>query len=142
MDDEEENTLEDNYADVLFDVPDDFDDCYLEETSESDTESVDSDIITGVRRRRRIRPLSSDSEESDEEMNLDWTEVDEPVNTEAFRGTPGPTVFPINKSKVDEFVDMFIGNDLFEFIATETNRYHTQNGGKYKEQKKVPNGSM
>lgn len=88
MDYEGENSLEDYCADVLSNVPDDYD---LEDTSGSDA---------------------------------------------AFRGTPGPTVFPTNTSMVDEFVDMFIGNDLFEFIATETNRYHAQNCGKYKEQKK------
>ncbi|XP_015437541.1 PREDICTED: piggyBac transposable element-derived protein 4-like [Dufourea novaeangliae] len=133
MDYEGENSLEDNYDDVLSDVPDD---CDLEETSDSDTESVDSDISTGVRKRRRVMPLPSYSEESYEEMHSDWTEFDKTINNnEAFRGTPGPTVFPIDTSMVDEFADMFIGNDLFEFIATETNRYHAQNCGKHKQQK-------
>jgi len=116
MDNEEENTFKDNYADVLSDVPNDIDNSYLEKTSESDAKFVDSDIITGVRKRRRIMPLPSNSEESDEEMNLDWTEFDETVNNETFRGTSSPTVFPVNKSKVDEFADLFIGNDLFELL--------------------------
>lgn len=104
---------------------------------EKTLQSVNSDIITGVRRKRRVLPLPSSSDESDEEMHLYWTELDKTTNNnETFRGTPGPTVFPTNTSMVDEFVDMFIGNDLFEFIATETNRYHAQNCGKYKEQKK------
>lgn len=129
MDSQKENTLVDNK-----DVPEDSD---VEETSESDTESTDSDIINEVQRRRRIRLLWSDSEESDLKMYLDLTEFDLPVNNEAFQGTPpNLTVYPINTSKVEEFIDMFIENDLFEFIATETNRYHRQNCGKYKEQRR------
>lgn len=140
IDCEGENSLGDNYVDVLPDIPDG---CDLEETCDSDTESVDSDIRTGRRKRRRAMPLPSYFEESDDEIHSDWTEFDKTVNNnEAFRGTPGVTAFPINTSMVDEFANMFIGDDLFEFIATEKNGYHAQNYDKYKEQKEVPNGSM
>lgn len=34
-------------------------------------------------------------------------------------------------------VQLFLGDDLFELIATETNRYHAQVASKYKEYKAV-----
>lgn len=54
------------------------------------------------------------------------------LNNAAFRSSSRPTMFSTNINKINQFPDLVIGNGLLEFIATETDRYHTQNCNKYK----------
>lgn len=41
-------------------------------------------------------------------------------------------IFPDNPQSVTDVTSLFIGNDLFEKIATETNRYYITNSHRYK----------
>ena len=50
--------------------------------------------------------------------------------------SPGPNVFPRDVQNVEDVAKLFIGNDLFQFINIETNRYYEQNSNRRKQDKK------
>lgn len=127
-----ETFLEDEYADYLSDIPSDFED------SESDVSACEiEDSFIQVQRNPQVLHVSSDSEESDRAIELDWSDVDPPRKNEAFKGSAGPNIFPRNKDKVEDVASMFVGDDLLEFIALETNKYHAQNSRRYKTSQKT-----
>ncbi|MGL5708395.1 MAG: transposase, partial [Aeromonas sp.] len=82
--------------------------------------------------------LSSDSDSSDEtDEEMDWSDTDTPRNIQSFCGAPGVKTFPQDSQNKEESVAaMFIGDDFFEEVVKETNRYYDQNKSKYKEPKK------
>lgn len=89
--------------------------------------------------RRRIRPpipLPSDNEESDEDNGREWSDLNLPWNNNDFEGSFGPNILPRHANHIEDVVGLFIGNDLFELINTETNRYYNQNSTKRKPNKK------
>jgi len=100
---------------------------------ESDCES-DEDFFHP--KRRRVLPIQySDSERSDDEV-LEWSEQDNSPMIEQFLGQTGVVEMPNNSESVDEVVQLFIENDLFDYMAEETNRYHSQNVDKFKDSAK------
>ncbi|KAF7381282.1 hypothetical protein HZH68_016157 [Vespula germanica] len=82
-------------------------------------------------------PLSTDFEETEEEIELNLIKCDPSLNNDGFIGSPRPTMISTNMNKINKFPDLFIGNDLFEFITMETNRYYRQNYGRNKSHKKM-----
>lgn len=114
-------------ADYLSDIPDDFDD---REIDDSDNEIEDSSMY--VQYNLGKMDISSDSEESDLNIEDDWSDFDLPKNNEPFESSPGPNIFLKSTDKVEDVAGMFIGDDLFEFIAAETNKYYAQNSQTYK----------
>ncbi|XP_026467688.1 piggyBac transposable element-derived protein 4-like [Ctenocephalides felis] len=110
------------YADNLSEISDignlhDFD---------SDSDS-DNDDLFRTRRNRVMPILSSDSEESGDECPS-WlpVESDRTPVIEPFVGNSGVSAIPYIRSVID-IVKLFIGDDLIEHMAIETNRYHMQN---------------
>ncbi|KAL2723602.1 piggyBac transposable element-derived protein 4 isoform X1 [Vespula maculifrons] len=87
-------------------------------------------------------PLSSDFEETEGEIELNLIKCDPSLNNDGFIGSPRPTMLSTNINKINKFSDLFIGNNLFEFIAMEINRYYRQNYGRNKSHKKMRKGSM
>lgn len=85
-----------------------------------------------MRKHRRKILLFSDSEEINKNKEGDWLDFDPPRDNDVFKGSVGPNVFLENTDKIEDFVGMFIGDDLFKFIVTETNRYYRQYISKYK----------
>ena len=102
------------YADNLSDVSGD----------EYFSNSGDSDIFVG--RRNRALPLPSSSD-NDSDNEPDWSENDNAPVIENFRGESGITVNLNNLSSAIDFLKLFVNDDLFEYMAKETNRYHAQN---------------
>ncbi|XP_047360348.1 piggyBac transposable element-derived protein 4-like isoform X2 [Vespa velutina] len=141
MADERDDTIiYDECADVLSDVPDDFadweeDDGYQKNESEAES-SEDSEIPT--RKIRRTLQLPTDSDESDKEDSAQWSDFDLPRTNNKFEGSPGPNIFPKDTQSVEDIVELYIGNDLFEYISNETNKYYSQNCNKRKLDKKNP----
>lgn len=114
------------YADNLSQISNDVDIAELDSECESDEDFFHP-------RKRRVLPiLSSDSEQSDNE-EVEWSEYDNPPNIEQFLGQSGVVVIPNNPESVIEVVQLFIGNDLFDYMAEETNRYHSQNVDRFKD---------
>ena len=136
MADEREDTCIDECVDNLSDIPLDSDDSIILEDN-PDCAEFSSGSEIEVRRNHRTLPLPSDSEESDQDTEDVWSDFDPPKNNDDFEGLLGPNVFPKNTDKIEDFADMFIGDDLFKFIATETNKYHAQNSHKFKVYKKT-----
>ena len=137
----EDTIIRDECVDILSDVPSEFEDCEeLEDitSSEKENEATSSDESEIYRRRiRRTLPLPSDTEESDEDNSREWSDFDLPRNNNnAFEGSSGPNVLPKDANNIEDVVELFIGNDLFEFISTETNRYYDQNFTRRKPDKK------
>ena len=108
------------YADNLSDVSGD----------EHFSNSGDSDIFVG--RRNRALPLPSSSD-NDSDNKPDWSENDNAPVIEDFRGESGITVNLDNLSSTIDFLKLFVNDDLFEYMAKETNRYHAQNIHRFKD---------
>lgn len=117
------------YADNLSQVASDVD------IAEADSECESDEEFFHPRRRRDLPILSSDSEQSDNEEE-EWLENDTPPVIEQFLGQSGVVVMPNNPQSVNEVVQLFIGNDLFDYMVEETNRYHQQNMDKFKDRAK------
>ncbi|XP_026474168.1 piggyBac transposable element-derived protein 4-like [Ctenocephalides felis] len=103
------------------------------------SESDESDIIIS----RKVLPIESNSEKSDSDDELNnvtftlWSESDIDMDINEFLGNDGIKVFPKDSEIIGDTVDLFIGNDFFELLVKETNRYHLQNVNKYKSTKKI-----
>nr|XP_022903201.1 piggyBac transposable element-derived protein 4-like [Onthophagus taurus] len=129
MADERKDTIiKDECADDLSDVPSDIAD-YEEDIAypknESEAEFSDDDV-----------QLATDSDESDEDHSTPWSDFDLPRTNNEFEGSFGPNLFPEDTQSIEDIVKLFIGNDLFEYISSETNKYHNQNCKKRKLNKK------
>lgn len=137
-DEREDTVIHDECVDNLSDVPIEFGDCEEDIASsenQSEAESSDDSEI-GTRRIRRTLRLPTDSDESDEDDSITWSDFDLPRTNNEFEGSPGPNVFPRDTQNVEDVMELFIGNDLFEFISNETNRYYNQNFNRRKLDKK------
>nr|XP_012148632.1 PREDICTED: piggyBac transposable element-derived protein 4-like [Megachile rotundata] len=49
-----------------------------------------------------------------------------------------PNIFPKDTKNIEDIVELYIGNDLFEYISSETNKYYSQNCNRRKVDKKNP----
>ncbi|XP_068993070.1 piggyBac transposable element-derived protein 4-like [Neodiprion pinetum] len=136
-DERDDANIYDECADDLSDVPDDLADWedIENQKSESEAESSDGSEILTSRIRRTLR-LPTDSNESDDEDSTQWSEFDLPRTKNEFEGFPGPNIFPKDTQSVEDITELSIGNDLFEYICNETNKYHRQNCDKRKPDKK------
>nr|XP_012145428.1 PREDICTED: uncharacterized protein LOC105663073 [Megachile rotundata] len=139
MADERDDTIiYDECADILSDVPDELADWekdikYKENESGAES-SEDSEILT--RRIQRTLQLASDSDESDEEDSAQWSDFDSPRTNNKFEGSPGPNIFPKDTKNIEDIIELYIGNDLFEYISNKTNKYYSQNCSRRKVDKK------
>lgn len=110
------------------------------EDSDIDLHYSDTDIYTNKKRAIVLHYSSSDEETNDEDredMSDDQiseikTEIDIPPDLENFLGNSQINVVVYNPNNILEIVSLFFGDDLFEFMANETNRYHFQNEQKFK----------
>jgi len=110
------------YLDNLSDCPDSY-------SSDSDDESDGSDIM--IRKRRSVLPLRySDSEDDDintvEDNDGTWSTNDKAIMLEPFEGSTGVKIMPSSPESLMDMVNLFIGNDFFEHLVRESNRYHYQ----------------
>ncbi|KAI4478589.1 hypothetical protein M0804_011912 [Polistes exclamans] len=101
----------------------------------ADSESSDNSTIF-IRKQLRTQRLITDLDESDEEDYVLWSDFDVRRTNNEFEGSPGPNVFPEDIKSVKDIVELFIGNDLFESISNETNKYYIQNCDRRKVDKK------
>lgn len=111
-------------------------------TSDKDLLSDNSDIMElgdVIRCRRELNKkynVSSESEdlgtEVDEAVIEEWTEKDTFPNLEPFTRISGTSTSLQKNCNVKEAVDCIFGNEFFEIISEETNRYYLQNIRKYK----------
>lgn len=109
--------------DNLSDYPDSY------STSDSDEESDGSDIM--IRKRRSVLPLRySNSEDDDintiEDNDGTWSINDKTIMLEPFEGSPDVKIMPSSPESLMDMVNLFIGNDFFEHLVRESNRYHYQ----------------
>ncbi|XP_037935156.1 piggyBac transposable element-derived protein 4 [Teleopsis dalmanni] len=118
----------DVYADDLSQISSDA------EFPDSDSES-DEELFRPTRNRVLPIPSSSDSEDSDDEV-LDWSTTDKVPIIEQFLGQSGVFVMPHNSESVIDVVKLFIADDFFEYMATETNRYRAQNPDAFRDRAK------
>ncbi|KAL6416949.1 hypothetical protein ACFW04_014775 [Cataglyphis niger] len=154
----EDEVFEEEYADNISDVPSDAAD---NEGSDSDGgENIErgekEDSFPQLRRNRRVRissskenpfppprrnlrrfrtPTSSDEEENVEDT-IGWSNIDRPRVHEFFESATRSRVSVSDCDRVENVVNSFLGDDLLEFIAVETNKYHEQNYRKFKRGKK------
>ncbi|XP_072751048.1 uncharacterized protein [Anoplolepis gracilipes] len=110
--------------------------------------SEDDSIIVPIHQ-SNCRIISSDSKDdsasSDHDTNEniignvvdDWSEIDMELELEAYDRTPSVNTIPNDQENVLEIMELFLGNDLFELLVTETNKYRSQVANKYKEYKSV-----
>lgn len=138
----EDTVIDDEFADSSSDVSVEFDVGKRTEEIKSSKEQSESessdDCKAHTRRIRRLLSLPSDPEESDEDCSLESSDVDLPnTSNDEFEGSPSPNVFPKDIQNVENAVELFIGDDFFELICTETNRYYNQNASKRKPNKKT-----
>lgn len=111
-------------------------DTFLEEnlfSDESGDGESDIDISSFIASHTsRVMHLSSSEDSDDDNIPMDWTDEDIPRNNNPFEGEPGVKIIPDNTSSVEDVAGLFIGNDLFEKFAFETNKYREQTHHKYK----------
>ncbi|XP_026469574.1 piggyBac transposable element-derived protein 4-like [Ctenocephalides felis] len=117
------------YADNLSQIGSDLD------IPDFDSECESDEDFFNPRRRRVLPIMSSDSEGSDSE-EVEWSEFDNHPNIEPFLGQSGVVLKPNNPQSVSEVVQLFLGNDLFDYMAEESNRYHSQNIDRFKDSAK------
>uniref|UniRef100_A0ABF7PQ92 piggyBat transposase n=1 Tax=Myotis lucifugus TaxID=59463 RepID=A0ABF7PQ92_MYOLU len=109
----------------------------LENASTSDEDSSDDEVMVRPRtlRRRRISSSSSDSESDIEGGREEWSHVDNPPVLEDFLGHQGLNTDAVINN-IEDAVKLFIGDDFFEFLVEESNRYYNQNRNNFKLSKK------
>lgn len=71
--------------------------------------------------RRTIRQLTQKNE--DENHDIEWSDFDLSKNNNEFKESLRPNVFFRKIYKIEDFVNLFIGNDFFEFNSIETSKY-------------------
>ncbi|KAI4480431.1 hypothetical protein M0802_014215 [Mischocyttarus mexicanus] len=110
---------------------------YSERDSDSDNSDDDSsDSSINTRKPRKLLPLQySDLEDNNDtaEVNIaTWSTNDKSIILEPFEGSPGIKILPKSEASVRDIVNLFIGDDLLEYLVTKSNRYHYQVFNKYK----------
>jgi len=120
------------YADDLSDV--DCDERELDFDNDNDSDSSIRPV-----RRTRVFPLTISDDESEndyeEEIIHQWTEVDIPPTIEPFLERTGLNIIPQNGVLLS--LDVFLDDNFYELMVTETNRYHHQNVEQYVTKKKT-----
>ncbi|CAK9820225.1 PiggyBac transposable element-derived protein 4 [Anthophora quadrimaculata] len=110
----------------------------------SDCES-DDDTITPIQQSNRRTISSGPEDDSSDDMEEDiivndvdvWTVDDAIVQLEPYGRTSSINTMPRDQKSEWEAAQLFLGDDLFELLVTETNRYRSQVANKYKEYKPV-----
>ncbi|XP_017762860.1 PREDICTED: piggyBac transposable element-derived protein 4-like [Eufriesea mexicana] len=105
--------------------------------SESDSDGDSSDSSINTRKPRKLLPLQYSDSESDNddtaEVNIDtWSTYDKSIILEPFEGSPGIKILLKSEESVMDIVNLFIGDDLLEYLVKESNRYRYQVIDKYK----------
>ncbi|XP_014472553.1 PREDICTED: piggyBac transposable element-derived protein 4-like [Dinoponera quadriceps] len=115
------------YLDDLSDCPDSY------SGSDSGDESDGSDIIIGKRGSEdyEISNVEGDANNVRDNDGI-WSTNDETIILEPFEGSPGIKIMPSSPESMMDSVNLFIGNDFFEYLVRESNRYHYQAMEKYK----------
>lgn len=115
--------------------------------SDSGDESNGSDII--IRKRSSVLPLRYSDPEDDRISNVEddtnnveddddmWSTNDKAIILEPFEVSPDIKIMPRSPESMMDIVNLFIGNDFFEYLVKEFNRYHYQIMEKYK----IPSGA-
>ncbi|XP_047348468.1 uncharacterized protein LOC124948633 isoform X1 [Vespa velutina] len=80
--------------------------------------------------------------EADKPIIEEWTDENTFPNLEPFKGICGTSTSLQRNCSVKEAVDCIFGNEFFQIISPETNRYHLQNVHKYKANSKQGNCLM
>ncbi|XP_020292495.1 piggyBac transposable element-derived protein 4-like [Pseudomyrmex gracilis] len=101
----------------------DWNQCSLSEVVYKDSDSEDDN---GEEEEEK-----EEEEKEEEEEDSVWSTKDEPITLEPFEGSPGIKITP-NSQNVADVVNLFMGADLFEHMANESNRYHYQILNTYK----------
>lgn len=60
-----------------------------------------------------------------------WSENDMELELETYDQTPSVNTIPHDRGNILEVTQLFLGNDLFELLVTETNKYRSQVLNKY-----------
>lgn len=110
--------------------------CIRSSSEEEGDEERENPFPPPRRNLRRHRMSNSSDEDENEKDTIGWSDIDRPRDNEAFEGATGPRVSVNHCDSVEEVVNCFGGDDLLEFIAVETNKYHAQNYRKFKSGKK------
>jgi hypothetical protein len=99
----------------------------------SDNENLDSD--SDVRTTSLCKQLQSSVAvvTSDSETSDMWCKTDQKPNNEPFFGTTGLYIVTDNPESVVEVVRSVIGDDLIRLFTEQSNFYHSQNTGKWKD---------
>ncbi|CAK9820228.1 hypothetical protein ANTPLA_LOCUS10506 [Anthophora plagiata] len=135
-----DNSSDELFMDTLSDCSEDIDllisDCEVDDNN--------STIVPIYQSNRRILLSESEDDSADDsEANIivngvdDWTVDDIRVELEAYGRTACINTMPEHHESEWATVQLFLGDDLFELLATETNRYRAQVASKYKEYKAV-----
>jgi len=103
----------------------------------SDNEPSDDEEIPRPRTfHRRTIESDSDTETSSDEEVDEWSSFDNPPVLESFLGRRGLNSNVHCPQTVSDAIELFIGDDLFEYFVNESNRYYHQNSHNYKLYKK------
>jgi len=94
-------------------------------------ESDDDDIIPRSRVVIRRRISSTSETTSDEEAD-EWSSVDNPPDLEEFLGHPGISNMANVPESTVHAVKLFMDDDFFAYLVTESNRYYYQNINQFK----------
>jgi len=94
-------------------------------------ESDDDDIIPRSRVVIRRRISSTSETTSDEEAD-EWSSVDNPPDLEEFLGHPGISNMANVPESTVHAVKLFMEDDFFAYLVTESNRYYYQNINQFK----------
>ena len=101
-------------------------------------------MIVLLLRQNNRRILLNDSEDDivssdcdmDEDIIVnrvdDWSENDVELVLKAYERTSSVNIISHDQEKILEIMQLFLGNDLFELLIIETNRYRSQILNKYK----------
>jgi len=84
-----------------------------------------------IRKRRSILSLRYSDSEDDDTNTVDdndgtWSTNDKAIMLKPFKGSPGVKIVPSSPESLMDMVNLFIGNDFFEHLVRESNRYHYQ----------------
>jgi hypothetical protein len=83
--------------------------------------------------RKKYSESETSSKESDNTSNAEatmWVKEDKTPNLGPFTGNPGVKQIPSDQTKVSGIIELFFGDNFFQMLCKETNRYYFQNQGK------------
>ncbi|XP_015190455.1 PREDICTED: piggyBac transposable element-derived protein 4-like [Polistes dominula] len=120
------NIDEEICADRLSDFSYDSDSESLD-TAESDNDEIIPRSQVFIQKR-----ISNSSETISDEVTDEWSSIDNPPVLEEFLGHPGITDMANVPESIADAVKLFIGDDFFAYLVTESNRYYYQNMDQFK----------